>query len=434
MSIESVIGVKLATPSVDGANARSEQLRDDKQFLPRPEVQARSSILHLWVNVPGAPAPILALYDGGAEVCVMSESVYNTLSPRPPLRPTAHTVRGLFSGYHEPLGICTMQIDVESLGITVEYDVVIDRMDEPLILDSSFMHYAGIVLDYGKQQLQHGAKVVPAVVGMCRTSGRVRRLSVQQNWTVPAHSRQLVPGKIQGDVSPDQGQWMVEPSAQFCSKHSVLVAKSLCSAEQTNKVIPTEIYNPTDQPVVVYKDTTIGVLAPVQTTDKVILPDESGLDPDSQHDRSGELHEELQKLVEQAKPVLGSEHIDKFIHLLHNYQDIFSTRSDPLGQTDIVYHDIKTSGTPIKMSYRRIPAGLRQEAIEEEERMKKLDVIEPSDSPWAAPVVLVRKKDGTLRYCIDYRKLNAVTQKDSYPLPNMQDCLESLAEIGRAHV
>ena len=69
---------------------------------------------------------------------------------------------------------------------------------------------------------------------------------------------------------------------------------------------------------------------------------------------------------------------------------------------------------------------LREEAVKEETRMKELGVIEPSESPWTAPVVLVRKKDGTLRNCIDYRKWNAVTKKESYPLPNMQDFLESL--------
>jgi len=62
------------------------------------------------------------------------------------------------------------------------------------------------------------------------------------------------------------------------------------------------------------------------------------------------------------------------------------------------------------------------------EEMQQQGVIEPSNSPWASPVVLVRKKDGSLRFCIDYRKLNKVTRKDSYPLPRVDDLLDSLSD------
>ena len=93
--------------------------------------------------------------------------------------------------------------------------------------------------------------------------------------------------------------------------------------------------------------------------------------------------------------------VEIFRQLLVEYRDVFSTKSEPLGQTDVVQHEIKTSGPPIKTRYRRVPTGLKDEAIQEENRMKQLGVIEPSESPWAAPVVLVRKRDGTLRYCID---------------------------------
>jgi len=58
--------------------------------------------------------------------------------------------------------------------------------------------------------------------------------------------------------------------------------------------------------------------------------------------------------------------------------------------------------------------------------MQDTGVIEPSSSPWASPVVMVRKKDGTLRFCIDYRELNKVTKKDTYPLPHVDDLLDEI--------
>lgn len=55
------------------------------------------------------------------------------------------------------------------------------------------------------------------------------------------------------------------------------------------------------------------------------------------------------------------------------------------------------------------------------------DIIEPSSGPWASPILLVKKKDGSIRFCIDYRKINVVVKKNAYPLPRTDECLELLS-------
>ncbi len=82
---------------------------------------------------------------------------------------------------------------------------------------------------------------------------------------------------------------------------------------------------------------------------------------------------------------------------------------------------------PIRQRPRRLPLAKREEAETTVREMRELNVIEPSASPWSAPIVVVSKKDGSTRFCVDYRKLNHVTHKDSYPLPWIDDTIEALS-------
>lgn len=114
--------------------------------------------------------------------------------------------------------------------------------------------------------------------------------------------------------------------------------------------------------------------------------------------------------------------------LLENYDFLFASSDNDLGKTNVVKHKFDTGDArPIKQPPRRLPVHTREEVDKLVEDMLRRNVIEPSSSPWASGVVLVKKKDGSTRYCVDYRRLNSATLKDAYPLPRIDDMLDSLS-------
>ena len=115
--------------------------------------------------------------------------------------------------------------------------------------------------------------------------------------------------------------------------------------------------------------------------------------------------------------------------LLKEYHDIFSLEKCDMGHTNATKHKIvlKESGhSTIQGAFHRISSHQLDEVREHLKLMLDAGVIWPSNSPWCNAVVLVRKKDGSLRFCIDFRKLNSLTVKDSRPLPHICETLERL--------
>ena len=113
--------------------------------------------------------------------------------------------------------------------------------------------------------------------------------------------------------------------------------------------------------------------------------------------------------------------------LLCDYSETFSKNDLNLGKCNILKHNIQlTDQQPFKERYRRIPPHLFEEVKQHLQEMVEVGAIRRSFSPWASAVVLVRKKDGGLRLCIDLRKLNNRTIKDGYALPRIDDTLDCL--------
>ncbi len=101
-----------------------------------------------------------------------------------------------------------------------------------------------------------------------------------------------------------------------------------------------------------------------------------------------------------------------------------------LGICGLISHAIDTGdAAPIKQPPRRNPLAFINEEKNVIEKMRQQDVIKENTSPWASPIVLVLKKNGKIRPCVDYRRVNAITRKDAYAIPKIQDCLDSLSGL-----
>ena len=174
------------------------------------------------------------------------------------------------------------------------------------------------------------------------------------------------------------------------------------------------VHNHRPEPLQLHAGQSIGVLEVVQLAEA-----SASAPPSSKHPTSPPcqppLPENLSPLQQQQLNELFKEYID-----------VFSQGDEDLGNTPLLKHGIETHGPPLRQPYRRQNPAVRREEMTQVQQMLSSNVIRPSNSPWASPVVMVRKKDGSLRFCVDFRQLNAATVKDAHPLPRIDDLLDAL--------
>ena len=133
-------------------------------------------------------------------------------------------------------------------------------------------------------------------------------------------------------------------------------------------------------------------------------------------------------LLQGATPELTGDLRKKTIELLCEFTDRFSTGETDLGRVDLCPHRIDIGDArPVSQALCRQPYAYREAIEKGVQDLLSADVITPSNSPWASNIVMVRKKDGTMRFCVDFRKVNEVTREDKFPLPRIDVCLDTLA-------
>lgn len=279
--------------------------------------------------------------------------------------------------------------------------------------------------------LVHKMKVarenVPAGYTSCKVIEGLVRVAGKRNVQVKARSMRVV--DVTGPVIPAECEVIMEPVGQL--PNGLSVGATLGFAPKGKSGI--QVFNLTDEEIWLHPRTTLGKLQHITSLeDGTVIFENPQAEVNHQFVDSEATKgtSEMFDVPDLLWSGLTGDQLRQAKALLLENQDVFAATDDDLGHTKTITHSIPTTDDePIKQTYRRIPPSQLDEVREHVRKLLSTGVIKESTSPYASPVVLVRKVDGTLRLCVDYRKLNAKTRKDAYPLPRINESLDALQNV-----
>ena len=333
--------------------------------------------------------------------------------------PSSTTLRAVNNSPVPVSGECTISLSVGNL--VVKHQVIIADIGPDVLLGIDFLWSHGCTLDFASKLLLAGDKSIP-LKNLNSGNHSVFCVKLVDSVTLPPYSQIIVPGKIQSEGVHALSAGMLEPSKKFVEKYNVAMAGVVVTPDLTGRV-PIRLQNLLSTP------TTIAKHYEVAQFDCDVDVDENENEESvnvCNAVREGQLlGEPLEKFNLRH---LSADNQSRVSALLKDNVDIISTGQFDLGKTDEVTHTIETeSDRPKRQAPRRIPLHRRGEVKEHIEQLLNAEVITPSNSPLAAPIVVVRKPDSSIRLCVDYRQLNAITKKDAFPMPRVDDAIDAMA-------
>lgn len=367
----------------------------------------------------------------------MDKALYESIPAecRPPLEEIELVLRSANGEILPVYGQAEMTL---SLGeYTFNYKVkVVSLGDKSAILGLDFMDDEECVLYFRTGILEIGEP--NRRLKLHRQNGsKCAKIVVAKSLCIPANHEILVSGKItQRHRNFEEPLGTVEQTNSLPEKTGLFVARSLVNT--SNSHVPVRIANFTDETVRLDTGHTIALLHPVDpdcvrsidefTENNTNFGEVNRITESESNDSSNELPTHLQPLVDGVAPEASENERKLLSDLLIKYKDSFQGPDGKLGRTNLVSHRIETNCKPIKQRLRTPPIHMQDAVDAELDRMIKHDIIEPSESPWSSPLLAIKKKSGDIRLCADLRKLNdALINKDAYPLPKIDECLDTLS-------
>ncbi|CAF1071831.1 unnamed protein product [Brachionus calyciflorus] len=361
-----------------------------------------TSATYIQVKINGIK--VTAILDSGAAKTLISEKFAKMAKLNPVKK--SNGSKWISANKQELMshGECNIDIAFGNYCTSQECEVIQDLSADAL-LSTDLLMSQGAVINYSKKTLSIGSTVVPLVI---KNNQREICLSLGSKIHIKPNSQQLIwidipfksksPILIEGINKPMQ-QWRIPDYLAISHKGK----------------IPLLFSNLNPYPIDIHPKTVIAHVEEVEADIEVPW-------------RSQNLDNvKVDSLIDWDKSQLTRDQKLKLRNLIGKYSDVFSKGDGDLGYCDKFKFNINTGDNkPIKQRAYRVPYAKQDQIDKMVDDMLKQKVISKSKSPWASPVVLVKKKDGTERFCVDFRKLNSVTIKDNYPLPLIDETIDKL--------
>lgn len=354
---------------------------------------------------------VTALIDTGADSSIMSRELASKLK-KVFTQWTGSHVRTAGGHLLIPVGRCTARVNIRAFTYAGVF-IILPSCSRDLILGMDFLQANGAIINLEKSSVTFStAKAIASDAGDENPTENALRI-VEDSITVPPRSSLLT--LVTCDAF-DGYEGIAEANTPLMLERNICIARGLVQLQHGRSLVL--LTNFSNEYQHLPQGTAVAFLHQIAAfTDVASLETAS---PNSSIEAN--LSDRIQ-----INPGLSERQKQQLLDLINDFSGCFSTESK-VRRTSVTKHRIPTdeSARPVHQHPYRVVPTEREVIKRQVQEMLDDDVIQPSISPWASPVVLVKKKDNTLRFCVDYRRLNSVTKRDVYPLPRIDDALVRL--------
>jgi dUTPase len=364
------------------------------------------------------------LIDTGSAVTIINEEVWKLFKSTEPLENVPFAIRSVTKHAIEIIGQKDIALQLKPKAKkgalhNFQCKVFVARgLAKEAIIGLDFLKRFEAVIDIEQNKLiLHKDKVrsVHSLIGRA-CIGRSIAVVVKEDQVIEAKTEKRVQCALEEELE-DGTLVYFEPSDAYLQTVPISIAGSI--DETQNGEITTQLINPTSDTVEVKGGTIIGTIDTVSNR-----PEENS----GRHQERTSASSDWLKKVDVGKAGFSQQEQKAIYDLLKEFEGVFSKGEYDLGRTSIIQHSIEIIGEkPKRCGSRPLNPTMRKELETQLQEMLKNDLIQPSTSEYSCPVVLVKKKCGAIRFCCDFRRLNDATRKDSYPLPRINEIINTLA-------